>query len=193
MSARKKVLILKTVAADGTSHGSFKWPLNRGAKVKPAKWSPDRECGNGLHGFLWGEGNGELASWDKDAKWIVFEADADKVVDLGGKVKVPAGVVRFVGDQKGATEFIAKHGPGGKAIVGGTATAGYGGTATAGDGGTATAGYGGTATAGPDGQMLIQWFDGNRYRTAIGVVGENGIKPNTKYRVTENGSLEEVK
>ena len=76
--------------------------------------------------------------------------------------------------------------------VDGTATAGYYGTATAGDYGTATAGYYGTATAGDSGTIQIRWFDGDRYRIAVGYVGENGILPNVAYRV-EGGVFVEVK
>ena len=74
----------------------------------------------------------------------------------------------------------------------GTATAGDCGTATAGDYGTATAGYKGTATAGDSGTIQIRWHDGDRYRTAVGYVGENGILPNVAYRV-EGGVFVEVK
>ena len=68
----------------------------------------------------------------------------------------------------------------------GTAIAGGRGTATAGDYGTATAGDYGTATAGDSGTIQIRWHDGDRYRTAVGYVGEGGILPNVAYRV-ENG------
>ena len=73
----------------------------------------------------------------------------------------------------------------------GTATAGYRGTATAGDCGTATAGDYGTATAGYRGTIQIRWWDGNRSRTAVGYVGENGILPNVAYRV-ESGVFVEA-
>ena len=76
----------------------------------------------------------------------------------------------------------------------GTATAGDWGTATAGDGGTATAGYRGTAIAGEEGTatagergiLVIKYYDGNRYRFATAYVGENGILPNTPYRLDNN-------
>jgi hypothetical protein len=75
----------------------------------------------------------------------------------------------------------------------GTATAGYSGTATAGDRGTATAGYSGTATAGYSGTVAIsgdigaivsRWWDSPaaRWRMLVGIVGEDGLLPNTKYR-----------
>lgn len=88
---------------------------------------------------------------------------------------------------------MATAGDGGTATAGdrGTATAGaFGkasvgdrGTATAGLLGTATAGIGGTATAGALGIVRIEWWDGKRVRLAIGYVGEDGILPDTPYRV----------
>ena len=72
---------------------------------------------------------------------------------------------------------------------GGTATAGYGGAATVGVRGTATAGYGGTATAGHWGIIQIYWLDDDRRRIVTGYVGE-GIEPNTRYRLDDNGNFE---
>ena len=68
------------------------------------------------------------------------------------------------------------------------------GTATAGYRGTATAGESGTATAGNYGEIRIQWWDSKaqRYRTKIGYVGEDGIKPDTAYRLNDNHELEKV-
>ncbi len=71
----------------------------------------------------------------------------------------------------------------------GTATAGDGGTATAGDGGTATAGYEGTATAGDKGTLIIRRWDGKRYRTVVGYIGENGLEPNTPYKLNDAGEF----
>ncbi len=70
----------------------------------------------------------------------------------------------------------------------GTATAGYKGTATAGDWGTATAGDKGTATAGEKGEIRIRYWDEKteRYRTVIGYIGEDGLEPNTHYRLDDN-------
>jgi hypothetical protein len=143
--AASPVLVLRTCAADLTSHGGFQWPAD--GPVSAPDWKPNAECGNGLHGLLWGEGAGSLLSWDPTAKWLVVEVQADLVIDLGGKVKFPHGVVLHCGTRESATAFLGARAPG-RAIAGGTATAGYRGTATAGDSGTATAGYRGTATAG---------------------------------------------
>src|SRR6185312_11344018 len=107
--------------------------------------------GGGLHGWLWGEGDGGLGNWSPDARWLVVSVDKTTVVDLQGKVKFPAGIVEYCGDREGATAYLSQNGGSNRAIIGGTATAGYRGTATAGDRGTATAGHRGTATAGDGG------------------------------------------
>ena len=141
-----KALILRTCKADLTSHGGFQWPES-GEVVAP-DWSPSEECGSGLHGLLWGAGDAGLLDWSDTAKWLVAEIDAEKAVDLGGKVKFERASVVFVGDRHEAANYIRDNGGDGHAIVSGTATAGYRGTATAGYRGTATAGDRGTATAG---------------------------------------------
>lgn len=112
-----------------------------------------------------------------------------------------------VGDNETAIagyDGIATAGDGGTATAGykGTATAGYRGTATAGaygkatagTGGTAIAGDKGTATAGHKGRIEIEWFDlvTTRYRKAVGYIGENGLKPNTAYKVDDQGKFVEV-
>jgi hypothetical protein len=218
-----KAYVLRTCKADVTAHGGFKWPTE--GKVAAADWKPSKECGNGLHGLLGGVGNGGLLDWSPDAKWLVVEVDASSVVDLGGQVKFPGGVVVFCGERLEAIAKLlalgcpnigivsgtatagdrgtATAGDSGTATAGdrGTATAGYRGTATAGDRGTATAGYRGTATAGDRGTatagdrgcISIEWYDdANGYRRKIGLIGENGLKPNTPYRV-ERGEFVEVK
>jgi hypothetical protein len=313
------VLVLRTCYANGQSYGGFQWP-NKGPVSCP-DWSPERRCGFGLHGLLWGEGDGSLLNWSEDALWLVVEVAAKDVVDLDGKVKFPRGRVLVCGTADVAVKYLQDRAPAGKAIVrgtatagdrgtatagyggtatagdrgtatagdsgtatagdrgtatagyggtatagdggtatagdsgtatagdrgtatagdrgtatagdrgtatagdrgtatagdggtatagyGGTATAGYRGTATAGDGGTATAGYSGTATAGYGGTatagyggtarsgdlgiVVVRWIEWkkNRYRLAVGYVGEDGIKPNTYYGVDENGKLVE--
>ena len=49
--------ILRTCAADMTSHDGFEWP--REGFVSAPDWKATDACGNGLHGLPWGEGNGE--------------------------------------------------------------------------------------------------------------------------------------
>ena len=173
-----KHLILRTCSADMRSYGGFQWP--RSGPVAAPDWNPAAECGNGLHGFLRGEGAGDLADWGSDAVWLV--AEVETFVDLGGKVKFPAAEVIFAGPRLEATALVKAQYPDATviganvavedrrvAIVGdhGTATAGNRGTATAGYRGTATAGYCGTATAGYSGTATA----GNRGTATAGYCG----------------------
>ena len=220
-----KHLILRTCNANMRSHGGFQWP--RSGPVAAPDWNPAPECGNGLHGFLRGEGDGALADWSSNAVWLVAEAETFE--DLGGKVKFPAAEVIFAGSRLGATALIkarypdaaviganvavedrrvavvghrgtATAGDGGTATAGyngtatagnrGTATAGEGGTATAGYNGTATAGYRGTATAGERGMLQIYYYDRNdKRRLAVAYVGEDGIRPNVKYKLDDGAEF----
>ena len=198
------VLILRTCDADMTSRGGFRWPES--GPVEAPDWNHEPTCGGGLHGFLWGEGNGGLASWDDDARWLVVRVLAADVVDLGDKVKFPRGDVVFIGDRKAATDYIIEHGARGPVIgclrVGGygsTVTGGYGSTVTGGDdstvtGGdcsTVTGGYGSTVTGGDDSTVTggdystlsVKWWDGSRHRIAVAYVSEDGIEANVPYRV----------
>jgi hypothetical protein len=158
---RETVLVLRTCDKDLKAHGNFQWK-DKGVVTCP-DWDKAPVCGQGLHGLLWGEGNGELLNWDVDSKWLVVAVDASSIVNLNDKVKFPEGEVVYCGDRLGATSLIAAKKPSanvvglcrtvgdkGSIITGdrGTATAGDRGTATAGNGGTATAGEYGTATAG---------------------------------------------
>jgi len=154
--AKKKVLILRTCEWNMSSYNGFKWP--KSGYVEASDWNPGRFCGCGLHGWLWGEGDGSLGNWGLDAKWLVVEVDADKVIDLDGKVKFPSGNVVFCGTRLDATNYLVKEAPG-KAVIGAMATAGDGGTATAGYKGVAVVGHRGTATAGEYG-MATAGCDG---------------------------------
>lgn len=59
-------------------------------------------------------------------------------------------------------------------------------------GAVVVAGNYGTATAGEEGILCIRWRDARRYRLAVAYVGENGIKPDTKYRVDDQGKFIEA-
>jgi hypothetical protein len=148
----KDKLVLRTCSADGTSRNNFQWNLEIGGITTAPDWKPTTECGNGLHGFLNGEGDGSLADWSEDAIWMVVEP-IGQIIDIDGKVKFESAITRFVGNQFEATQYLYEQIGSGSAIVGGTATAGYNGTATAGYNGTATAGHNGTATAGDYGTV----------------------------------------
>ena len=149
------MLFLRSTDKDGKSYGGFQWPMEVGAIVEAPDWSPEPECGRGLHGLLNGCEDGSHLSFSDDAVWWIVEAD--NAVDLGGKHKFRRCTVKAFGPRHDISAQMhdlcggAVHGLSISAGDGGTATAGDGGTATAGDGGTATAGYGGTATAGDGG------------------------------------------
>jgi hypothetical protein len=101
-----KVLILKVVREDSTSHSGFVWPTS--GSVVPDKWDPSTECGNGLHGWLNGEGN--YRHEFMAGKWVVFEAESEDVVSLSDKVKARVGTVVYHGDKVGAIAFLKASG-----------------------------------------------------------------------------------
>lgn len=174
-------LVLRTCAKDGSSSCGFRWPLTVGAIVEAPDWDPKPECGNGLHGALHGEGDGDLFNWSPDAVWLVVEANDDRIVDLDGKVKFPACIIRHVGDQRSATDYIMEHDPLARAVIGATLTGGYGATLTGGADSKLTGGYGAI--------LQIKWHDGTRYRIATAYVGENGIEPNVPYLLDGAGNF----
>ena len=187
----KTVLVLRTCDKDLKSHGGFQWPAS--GPVECPDWSPVASCGNGLHGLLWGEGDGSLLDWSPEAKWLVVEVIESDIVAIGRKVKFPRGVVVFCGDRLGATDFIVSRLTKSASVVGacirsgdgGTSTSGYRGTSTSGDGGTSTSGYGGT--------LVLTFWDGKRKRLVVAYVGENGIEPNKKYTINDKREVVEVK
>ena len=179
-AAPETVLVLRTCAADMSAHGGFVWPES--GPVSAPDWSPAAVCGQGLHGLLWGCGDGSLLSWNTDAKWLVVEVLTADVVELDGKVKFPRGQVVLVGTRFEATQYLAARKSG--AIAGLDSVAGYG--------GTATAGYGGTATAGDYGTIVLKHWDGRRYRLLIGYVGEDGIEAGKPYHVDALGKIAPV-
>ena len=185
-TADGKWLVLRTVDADWRSRDGFRW--YKTVETVAPDWDPDpgRECGGGLHGLLWGCGDAGLLSSDPDAVWLVVAVDVVDVAnpDQAHKVRFRAGRVRHHGTRDEAVDYLMVHGAARLPVV-------YG-TATAGDDGTATAGYRGTATAGYGGTLIITWYDGARYRRAVGYIGEDGLKPDTPYRVNGRGEFVEV-
>lgn len=65
------------------------------------------------------------------------------------------------------------------------------GKAEAGKGGVAIIDASGTAAAGAGGVILVRYDDGQRYRFALGYVGEEGIQPGISYGVDQHGKLVE--
>ena len=176
----EKVLVLRSCTGkmkccEFGDHKPFTWPAKGPVACKD--WKPDAECGHGLHGLLWGEGDGSLIACGGDTKWLVVEVLASEIVDLKGKVKFPRGRVVFCGTPDDAGKWLAARAPG-RAIVRGTATAGDRGTATAGD----------------RGEIRVRWYDeaAGRYRVTVGYVGEDGIKPNVAYVIREKKLVEKA-
>jgi hypothetical protein len=148
--------------------------------VEAPDFSPEAECGHGLHGYLRGCGDGIQINFD--GLFQVVKVLESEIIDLNGKVKFPRCEVILTGSQQEATNLFLQEYPGlpiigaevvvgdhGVAVVGyrgiasagdhgkasagnrGTASAGHRGTASAGDVGIASAGHGGKASAGDDG------------------------------------------
>jgi hypothetical protein len=98
------VLVLRTVDKDRKSYNDFEWPTS--GPVECTDWKATQECGNGLHGLLWGQGDAGLMSKAHDAIWQVVEVVADVIVDLGNKVKFPRGTVIYSGARHGALKMV---------------------------------------------------------------------------------------
>jgi hypothetical protein len=86
-----EVIVLRTCNEDMTSHGGFKWPDS--GEVSAPDWDPRPVCGYGLHGLLEGEGDWGLMNWNLGAKALLVRVVASALVQIGGKVKFPRGVV----------------------------------------------------------------------------------------------------
>ncbi|AZD84981.1 Phage flagellar hook-length control protein fliK [Pseudomonas chlororaphis subsp. aureofaciens] len=152
LKAPEMALVLRTCHADLTSHGRFQWPNEVGAVVAAPDWRRDDECGHGLHGWLFGQGDSGASDsiGATDAKWLVVEVVLSDIVALGGKVKFPSCTIRHIGDKHSATEYLLANEPraASVAVIGATLTGGDDSTLTGGDDSTLTGGYGSTLTGG---------------------------------------------
>ena len=192
---KKTVLILRTTDKDNKSYGGFQWPEL--GPVECPDWNPKPQCGNGLHGWLWGAGNWGLKTQGEGIKWKVVEVLASDVVDIdGSKVKFPKGnVIGSFSTWTDAMAVIRARALKSAEIVAvatkkkeiASAT-GYSGHASAtGYYGWAIAGYHGKAKADKNGVITLLWWDekAERPRVAVGYVGEDGIKADTWYSVID--------
>ena len=208
-----KAYILRTCSADMTSHNGFVWP--RSGRVEAPDWKPTAECGNGLHGLLNGQGDGNLLDWTEAAVWVVAAVDAEQIIDINGKVKFPWADVIFAGDRRGAIATIQPLCAEPNLVVGATVTGGdratvtggYRATVTGGDRATVTGGdratvtggyraivtggYRAIVTGGYESLLQLYYWDDNRRRVAVAYVGEGGIKPNTAHRLNAQHEFEE--
>ncbi len=203
MKMNNKALVLRVCGDKGQAHGGFVWPLTVGTTVSAPDWEKNKQCGNGLHGWLYGQGELATDYWrESSAKWLVVEVDLEDVVMLGSKCKFPSCIVRFVGDSKSATDFLWEHEGRSRpcAVVaahradmtaGAAVQVGPLGHASSGTRGTSTSGYGGTSTSGEGGVLSILQYNPSKcvYERKVAVVGENGIKPGIKYKLDEAGKF----
>jgi hypothetical protein len=102
--------ILRCNAPDLTSKNQFQWVTQ--GPVEAPDWKPTNSCGNGLHGWLWGEGNHMVSDhWaNPKAVWLVAAVWLADVIDLKGKVKFPRAWVVYSGTRDEATREIVKLG-----------------------------------------------------------------------------------
>ena len=215
-------LVLRVCRPDMTAYLGFVWPSEVGAIVEAPDWRGDNDCGHGLHGWLYGQGDHVCVDhWAKEgAKWLVLEVETDSIVTLGGKCKFPRATVRFVGESHDAAAYLIAHEPraAGVAVIGaritvedyGTAmagpfskltggdystlTGGYRATLSGGDHATLTGGYLATLTGGRGAELRIRYWGAktDRWRTALAYVGENGIQPGVAYRLNEKHEFVEA-
>jgi hypothetical protein len=217
-----KVLILRTCNADMTSSHGFTWPKD--GPVEATDWDTKPECGGGLHGLMWGQGDWRLLRGELTAIWQVVEVDEADIVKIdSAKVKFKKGNVIFTGEMGKAVTMVLCHkenfaktfaeakekseGDYSKAASSGTSStaASSGNSSAAASSGdyskAASSGYcgiamvagtNGQAKAGIDGCFALAYLDKNgRPRILAGHVGEDGIKADTWYRISD-GKLEEV-
>ena len=140
-----KVLVLRTSDAQLRSYGGFQWPES--GEVSAPDWQPTAQCGHGLHGLLWGEGDGDLLHWEESAVWQVVETSQSELIDLQRKVKFKSGFVVHSGTRKTATDFLVSHLCRAASVVGCSLTGGNWSTLTGGDWSTLTgSSHGGVAS-----------------------------------------------
>ena len=172
-------LVLRTCNPDLSSHNGFVWPASGPVACKD--WKPVPECGNGLHGLAWGEGDGSVLNWSPNAKWLVVSVPEESLVEIDRKVKFPRGEVVHCGDRKSATDFMIAQLCRAASVVGCTLTGGNESTLTGGDRSTLTGGYGSTLTGGYGSTLQFRFWRGDYRRVVTIYVGEDGIEPNEKY------------
>ena len=125
-------LFLRTCKPNGKSYGGFQWNIEIGGITEAPDWNPEPVCGGGLHGLLHGKGDGSYFDWRRDVLWMVCEA-LGPIVDIDHKIKTSKAKTLFVGDRKGATDFLIAAGCNPSEVVGAFITCGDGSTVTGGN------------------------------------------------------------
>jgi hypothetical protein len=177
-------LFLRTCNSDGTSYGGFKWNLEIGGITEAPDWNPELECGGGLHGLLHGKGDGENLDHSKDSLWMACEA-LGPIVDLENKIKTSKAKTLFVGDLKGATDFLIGAGCNPSEVVGAFITGGDSSKIIGADWSTLTGGDDSIITGG-------RWstLTGGRWSTVTG--GDNSIITGGNWSTLTGGNYSSV-
>jgi hypothetical protein len=172
MEDKQTALVLRCCKFDMSSKNGFVWP-GVGGVATAQDWIDNNECGNGLHGWLYGQGDHRTSDYFSmvDAKWLVVKVALADVRILGGKCKFPSGEVVFVGSRSEAAKYIIENEPqtANVAVIGAVLECGYNGvvqggalsvltggnyaTMTGGDSATMIGGYSATMTGGDGATM----------------------------------------
>lgn len=183
-----KVLVLKSVKENMASDYDPNFIYPQKGLVEAKDWNPSKECGGGLHGWLWGVGDFSSKVRSFKAKWLVIEVDENEIIDLVDKVKFRKGKVVFCGSFVNAYLFLLERKPLNKKTITGdsghaAATGYYGHAAATGNSGhAAILGLNGMAKCGKGGSIILTYNDGERERHLVGYEGE-GILADTWYCV----------
>ena len=100
---------LRSGGADFLSEQHFQWP-EKGMVYAP-DWKPSAQRGNGLHGWLNGEGrliHKDYGDFETD-KWLLVKVLKSEVIQLKNEVKFPKGKVLFVGSLERTILEMGKH------------------------------------------------------------------------------------
>ena len=208
MATKKKAvstaLVLRCCAEDMSSQNGFVWPGVGGIATAP-DWKDNTECGNGLHGWLYGQGDHSTSDyWNNEkAKWLVVRVAESGIRMLGGKCKFESGEVVFVGMKSEAAAYIISNEPKAQnvAVIGavlecvekGVLQGGALSVLTGGYYATMTGGYSATMTGGDYAVLNFTYWDGKLTRVVTAYVGEDGIQPNVAYQLDANHKVIEVK
>ena len=180
------VLVLRTVKPDMSAYGGFVYPTS--GKVSAPDWDENPECGNGLHGWLWGEGDDSLAIGDEDTRvWMILLVKREKIVSLNGKVKFPEAEVVYCGDCETAVKIIQRLAPAGTKINRSTNSGGDGGSVVVGE---AFA----KCKAGIGSLLVFRYYcdEANAYRLKFAEVDGYTIRENVFYTLSESLEIVEA-
>jgi hypothetical protein len=116
---KKTALVLKMVEPNMCSQYDPKFKYPRSGRVVCPDWKATKECGHGLHGWLWGVGSTITTSGDFDPKNKFLVIEVEKWIELNTqKIKFREGNVVFCGSMRKAADYLMKHGAADKPIIG---------------------------------------------------------------------------